>query len=270
MDHGIENLTVDGVRKFFSARTTGRYTLLDVRQPWEYEDAHLPGARLLPLPVLAEHLENETMVEPVVVYCRTGARSMAAAKLLAGVGYSRIVNMLGGMSAWEGHVAFGPMDLGLGVFSGQEAPVAIVVKAHAMEKVLQDFYILQAAQAKDAGEKAAYEELAGFEEKHMSVLETLHSRFGGAQAELIASDEKGLGEGGVVIEDFLNEHAGAFEGPQGVLQLAMMMEAQACDYYQRCMRQMTREDARDLFGVLAREELAHLKLLGRRMDVLGE
>ncbi len=46
----------------------GSYTLLDVRQPGEYEREHLPGAKLVPLPNLADSLKELDPQKPVIVY----------------------------------------------------------------------------------------------------------------------------------------------------------------------------------------------------------
>jgi sulfur-carrier protein adenylyltransferase/sulfurtransferase len=46
----------------------GSYTLLDVRQPGEYEKEHLPGAKLVPLPNLADALKELDPLKPVIVY----------------------------------------------------------------------------------------------------------------------------------------------------------------------------------------------------------
>jgi rhodanese-related sulfurtransferase len=56
------------VRNFFAKHKTGTYTLLDVRQPGEYEREHLPGATLIPLPQLGEAFDQLNPEKPVIVY----------------------------------------------------------------------------------------------------------------------------------------------------------------------------------------------------------
>jgi tellurite methyltransferase len=90
--------------------------LLDVRTPGEYlELGHIPGALLLPIDLLA--VAPATLPHdgpPLLVYCEHGVRSAAAARFLARAGFPRVINMMGGMSAWTGrreHAAgdpFGP------------------------------------------------------------------------------------------------------------------------------------------------------------------
>jgi len=276
MNTGIENLIPRDIEAFLVARKPGSYTLVDVRQPREYEEVHLPGAQLIPLPTLPEYLESKPLEQPVVVYCRTGARSMAAAKLFIGSGYEHVMNMVGGISSWQGNAATGPMDLGVGVFPVDAQPDEIVMRAYGMEQVLQDFYIGQTRLTAEKDIKALYKELAIFENRHKTVLNRLYSRL--SNEEKVLSDlsvealdaVRGAGEGGVVIDDFVREHDQAFSGVEGVIQLAMMIETQAYDFYLRCMRRAEDAQSKDIFLLLAREELAHLKLLGHRMDKQGE
>lgn len=74
--------------------------LLDVRTPQEFQAGHLEGARNVPVGELSQRLdelgERET---PVVVYCRSGARSSRAKKVLEASGFQRVSD-LGAMSRW--------------------------------------------------------------------------------------------------------------------------------------------------------------------------
>ena len=72
--------------------------MLDVRNPDEYVDGHVPGAVLLPLPELGERWEEVPEGE-VLVICKSGARSATAVKALNGAGRTTI-NVAGGTMAW--------------------------------------------------------------------------------------------------------------------------------------------------------------------------
>ncbi|GAB3835562.1 molybdopterin-synthase adenylyltransferase MoeB [Hymenobacter jeollabukensis] len=75
--------------------------LLDVREPHEFEAQHLPGARLLPLGQLAAGVAAVPREQPVVVYCRSGARSRRAIQQLqADFGFRNLQNLEGGLLAW--------------------------------------------------------------------------------------------------------------------------------------------------------------------------
>jgi sulfur-carrier protein adenylyltransferase/sulfurtransferase len=73
--------------------------LIDVRQPDEYNDFHIDGT-LMPLGQLPEFLPQIVADKPVVVYCRSGVRSMRAAEYLEQNGVKEILNLTGGILAW--------------------------------------------------------------------------------------------------------------------------------------------------------------------------
>ncbi|MDH3206047.1 MAG: molybdopterin-synthase adenylyltransferase MoeB [Gemmatimonadota bacterium] len=76
--------------------------LLDVREPWEWAVSSLAmrGARLIPLGELADRLGEIPEDRPVVVYCRTGPRSLQAALVMIDAGFDPVSNLQGGMIAW--------------------------------------------------------------------------------------------------------------------------------------------------------------------------
>lgn len=78
----------------------GGVSVLDVREPYEYEVANI-GARLIPLDELPERLIELDKDEPLAVHCRTGARSARAVKLLQGAGFQNVYNVKGGLTAWS-------------------------------------------------------------------------------------------------------------------------------------------------------------------------
>ncbi|MBT9392060.1 molybdopterin-synthase adenylyltransferase MoeB [Hymenobacter sp. NST-14] len=76
--------------------------LLDVREPHEFAAGHLPGATSLPLSVLEKGVATLPKQHPVVVYCHSGRRStQAVERLQAEFGLINLLNLEGGMVAWE-------------------------------------------------------------------------------------------------------------------------------------------------------------------------
>lgn len=76
--------------------------VVDVRSPEEYEyNGHIAGSRLLPLPALRQRSSELPQDRPLVFVCRSGARSQAACEQLASQGFSNVINMVGGMMAWQ-------------------------------------------------------------------------------------------------------------------------------------------------------------------------
>ncbi len=84
---------------------------IDVREPWEYIQAHPPGARLIPLGELPQRLEELDPERPVVVICNSGNRSQTAAGILGQNGFQKVYNVLDGIIGW--------MEKGLPVEQGE-------------------------------------------------------------------------------------------------------------------------------------------------------
>jgi rhodanese-related sulfurtransferase len=93
-----------------AARAGGLIPLVDVRQPEEYEAAHVPGAKLIPLADVVARAGEIPTEGPVYVICQTGSRSQRAADYYRNLGIEAY-NVGGGTKAWAeaGHeVAHGP------------------------------------------------------------------------------------------------------------------------------------------------------------------
>lgn len=85
--------------------------LVDVRQPWEYENAHIPGVLLMPLGELPRRFASELdPAEAVICICEHGVRSAHAAQFLAAQGFSDVATMTGGMAQYAGPVETGASE----------------------------------------------------------------------------------------------------------------------------------------------------------------
>jgi len=62
------NMNTDQFQSFIDTNKEGSFTLLDVRQPTEYESARIPGSQLMPLPTLNERLQELDPEKPVIAY----------------------------------------------------------------------------------------------------------------------------------------------------------------------------------------------------------
>ncbi|HXM52203.1 MAG TPA: rhodanese-like domain-containing protein [Candidatus Binatus sp.] len=74
--------------------------LLDVREPWEYQEGHVPGAQLIPLGELEQRVNEVPRDRPILAICHSGQRSLAAAGYLLQLGYNSVSNVDGGTAAW--------------------------------------------------------------------------------------------------------------------------------------------------------------------------
>jgi adenylyltransferase/sulfurtransferase len=74
--------------------------ILDVRNPPEIEICRIAGSTVIPLPELAGRLGELDRSVPMVVHCKSGARSAKAIALLREAGFTRLKNLTGGILAW--------------------------------------------------------------------------------------------------------------------------------------------------------------------------
>jgi adenylyltransferase/sulfurtransferase len=81
-----------------------QFTLIDVREPHEYQIARIPGAQLIPLGDLPKRLNELDSSTEIVAHCKTGGRSQKAVDLLKSQGFQNVRNMTGGITAWSDKV----------------------------------------------------------------------------------------------------------------------------------------------------------------------
>jgi rhodanese-related sulfurtransferase len=75
--------------------------VLDVREPGEYGAGHILGAKNVPLSRLDDADLAKRRERPVIVYCDTGDRASKAISALKKQGFTRVVNLTGGLRAWQ-------------------------------------------------------------------------------------------------------------------------------------------------------------------------
>jgi sulfur-carrier protein adenylyltransferase/sulfurtransferase len=80
------------------------FTLIDVREPHEYQIARIPGAKLIPLGELGKHVNELDPDAEIVAHCKTGGRSQKAVDFLKANGFKNVRNMTGGITAWSDKV----------------------------------------------------------------------------------------------------------------------------------------------------------------------
>lgn len=81
---------------------TDRPYLLDVRNPYEVDIASIPGTdKLIPVHELAQRVNELDTARPMVIYCRSGARSGQAVEFLRSAGFRKVKNLVGGVLRWS-------------------------------------------------------------------------------------------------------------------------------------------------------------------------
>jgi len=262
----VETLSVDRAKEWFARNKESAFILLDVRQPEEYRSGHLPGAVLIPLPSLMNKVGELDPTKSLLVYCRSGNRSRAAAALLLGEGFSKVYNIAGGITAWNGRVATGSYDEGLFLLKGRETVEELVSLALALEEGSRMFYASVAELTFDAEAKNVLNTIAEAEVKHkINILEAYKLITGEDFAGDILNREplKGVMESGVRIEDaisFLKEQGKTL---LDILEVSMQMETNAIDLYMKILRKIEDANAKKVFDIIVEEEKHHLSRLGQ-------
>ena len=76
--------------------------LLDVREPWEFQTAHLSGSTLMPMNEVPARAFNELIEDqPIAVLCHHGARSLSVANWLRQQGFEKAQSVAGGIDLWS-------------------------------------------------------------------------------------------------------------------------------------------------------------------------
>jgi adenylyltransferase/sulfurtransferase len=95
----IRSITVAELKQKRDAASA--FTLLDVREPHEYDLARIEGAKLIPLNDVSARLDEIGRTGEFVVYCHAGVRSAFAVGLLQRAGFENVYNLAGGIDAWS-------------------------------------------------------------------------------------------------------------------------------------------------------------------------
>jgi rhodanese-related sulfurtransferase/rubrerythrin len=259
----------DEARKYMEEHGEGTYTLLDVRQPWEYEEDHIPGSKLVPLGDLKEGTQDLDPNKPTLVYCAIGGRSRVAAQLLSGRGFQEVYNLSGGIKAYRGAKASGPQELNLDMVRGDESPEEMLKLAFGLEQALEIFYDKCLEQAEDNDLKDLFNKLEHVEAVHKK---KIYERYAALvpdapdMAALEADVTSDIMEGGFRVKEFLAANQPWLKPLHQVLELAMMLETQALDLYLRFAEKSGEEGTKQVLFTLADEEKGHLKSLSRLFD----
>ncbi|WP_304065378.1 rhodanese-like domain-containing protein [Pedobacter glucosidilyticus] len=97
----MNEITVAELKKW---RDEGKeFQLIDVREPFEYEMSNIEGENI-PLASVVLEADKISKDIPVIMQCRSGARSAAALNQLQNLGYTNLYNLKGGILAWAAEI----------------------------------------------------------------------------------------------------------------------------------------------------------------------
>lgn len=241
--------------------------LVDVRQPAEYDEGHIAGAKHIPLGELLDRLDELEKENPVMVYCAIGGRSRVAAQLLSGKEFNSVYNLTGGFNIWEGWESIGDYDQGLELFNGFESLEEVLLVAYRMELALGEFYTDMAARVSNKEAASLFTKLAAIEAKHKQhVINQYEELTGNNFPDNIEAD--GAFEGGLTTAEYISRLGADMEKPLDILAFAMSVEGQAMDLYMRASEKAPDAATQKALLQISSEEKAHLNSLAAVMDSL--
>ena len=272
----IEDVFPEELEGFMGSHREREYELVDVRQPGEYKAGHIPGAKLIPLGEIEERLDEFGVDQDILFYCRSGARSMAAARLVrdTGVGFKGIYNLTGGFGGYTGTGLVGMPRLA--VIDTNEPMERIIVRAMDMEKGAFRFYSLFRERFSDAPFMARLERLIDLEKKHARALYEYWERHvtpkpSQAFDELFGSLRGGILEGGERFEDWAArlDQTGELTCLD-LAEVALVIENEAYDLYRNLTGLADDPRSRSFFRLLAEQEKGHVRVVSRFFEDCSE
>ena len=260
-----EILTTDDLKAYMDTHHEKKYMLIDVRQPAEYQMAHIPGARILPLLEFESRLFDLPPDKDLIFYCRSGSRSMAAAALTmdAEVTSGTVYNLDGGIMEWYGKTL--PDFPKVQLFDQTNELADRLYMAMELEKGAWRFYhhILQLYPSKPF--TPIFETLSKAETGHAKAVYGFWKPLRKDPPPfdtLFANLPGNILEGGQPIEAMLNR-VDALDGDVclNLIEISLDIEYAAFDLYRPMAHQATESESHDAFTAIAQAEKGHMKVL---------
>jgi len=191
--------------------------------------------------------------------------------MLAGKGFNQVINVSGGIKAWEDPVAFGSEELGLDLLTGNESIEETLIIAYSLEAGLQDFYVTMIDKV-DADEvKSLFRKLSDIEVIHQNRILKEYVLITGKEIDRDTFESEQVEqavEGGLTTDEYIRLFKPDLNVLSDIVDLAMSIEAQALDLYTRVANRSTDERSRGALNKIAEEERVHLDQLAKLMDTL--
>ncbi len=269
-DSEFKDITAKELNQFVKSHNEKEYLLVDVRQPDEYSEGHIPGAKFIPLNELVSDLSGLPANRDLIFYCHSGGRSLAAASIFfeEGITEKTIYNLEGGILAWEGKTLKGFPKIQ--VFDKTKAPVELLLTAMDLEKGAWRFYTYILDNISVDPIIPTLEQLSKAEIAHAK---TVYGFWKKAASAPIAFDQLYESLGGEILEggESLVEVLGYLENIEEnrclrILELALHIEYAAFDLYKTMAEQEKDQTVRDSFLSIAQAEKSHMRMLIRALD----
>lgn len=265
----FETLSADELRDFIKNQTEKCYLLIDVRQPAEYEQGHIPGAKLMPLPEVEARLFSLPSDRDLIFYCQSGGRSQWAASLASEgeVSEKNVYNLRNGILGWKEKIL--PGYPRVQIFEKDQNLEQLLKTAMDLEKGAWRFYQYVIDRYPDDPVRPILEQVSIAEKAHANLIYRFWKRFekNPPPFDRLYQDLKGdILEGGQSFEDACRLlEAAENQGRLAVIDLAMAIEYSAFDLYRNMAENTENAEANSTLLSIAQAEKAHMRALTRAL-----
>ena len=189
--------------------------------------------------------------------------------MLSGKGFDDVINVAGGIKAWDGHVSVGPEEMGLELLTGKESIEETLVAAYSLEAGLRDFYLSMIEKVRQDDIKYLFQKLSKLETVHQDRIFNEYLQISGKQVSREAFENDlviNAVEGGLTTDEYIQMFKPDWESAVDIISIAMSIEAQALDLYTRASERSEDPRSEEALKKIAEEERVHLEQLGKLMD----
>ena len=266
----FESLTVAEFKNYVKTQKEKNYLLIDVRRTSEYENGHIPGAKLMPLTEVETRLFTLPSDRDLIFYCTNGGRSQWAASL-AGEGEvssKTVYHLIGGLQAWEGKTLSGFPKVK--IFDKDQTLEKLLTTAMNLEKGAWRFYEYAIGKFGNDPIRPTLEQVSIAEKAHATLIYRFWKKFqhNPPPFDRIYQNLEGeILEGGQNLAEACRQlDAIRNQVCTRVIDIAMAIEYSAFELYRAMADRTENSEAQATFQSIAQAEKAHMRALTHAID----
>lgn len=266
-------MSPEKLKQYIEKNKESEYLIVDVRQPEEYVQRHIPGAKLIPIRELVANLNDLPSGKDLIFYCHSGGRSEAAATIVAEekISNKNIYNLEGGIMAWDDRTVSDYPKVK--VFDKSKGLSELLLIAMDLEKGAFRFYNYIKDKFASEPFSQKFEQLSTEEIVHAKAVYQYwkHIKTDSPEFKTIFENLKGeILEGGENLIDIL-KRSSAIEGNTclNLIEFALNIENSSFDLYRTMAEQTDSREAKDIFLSIAQAEKTHMKTLIDAIELCG-
>ncbi|MFP4226557.1 MAG: rhodanese-like domain-containing protein [Desulfobacterales bacterium] len=274
-DNHLIHMTPAQYQAYLASKNEKDFLLVDVRQPQEYEQTHIPGASLMPLSDFESRLFELPSDKELIFYCKSGNRSQMAAMLAdeAEITEKPIYHLAGGILAWTGKtVGHFPK---VKIFTSAASFEELLYTAMDMERGAERFYQHMRDQYSNYPFAKTFDQLSKVETAHARIIYDVYRKTADTEPEpfdvFYEKLEGKILEGGEGLEEMIprlesiDSHVCA-----SLMEIALNIEYAAYDLYRTAAADhVESREAADLFLNIAQAEKTHMRMIARALADCG-